>query len=180
MVAICRQSCQHSPSDLCNLWQRMSAAALLYIWMHQVQELEPVCRVSSILASAMAVVRMQGQNACPQMPQCNKSVVTQEVEPIRKYFIVAKRISLFLARSLPQLAIDHLVYEISAMLSDEDALPAKAPPAAQVGCCRSWGMQCILHIPLLIPAGHQPPGVQDLGQAVRRGRSACWGSLSCS
>ena len=54
------------------------------------------------------------------------------MEPIRKFFVVAKRISLFLARSLPQLAIDHLVFEISVMVSDEDALPTRSAPAAQV------------------------------------------------
>ena len=51
---------------------------------------------------------------------------------MRKFFVVAKRISLFLARSLPQLAIDHLVYEVSAMVSDEEALPARALPQQQV------------------------------------------------
>ena len=51
---------------------------------------------------------------------------------ISKFFIVAKRISLFLARKWPQMTIDHLVYEISYMLRDEDALPARSAPLSQV------------------------------------------------
>ena len=56
----------------------------------------------------------------------------QDVVLISKFFIVAKRISLFLARKWPQMTIDHLVYEISYMLRDEDALPARSAPISQV------------------------------------------------
>ena len=60
------------------------------------------------------------------------AVQVQEVVLISQFFVVAKRISLFLARKWPQMTIDHLVYEINYMLHDEDALPARPAPVAQV------------------------------------------------
>lgn len=48
----------------------------------------------------------------------------QGMEAVERYFTVAKRIALFLARTSSQHTIDHLVYEISRQISeDDDAVP---------------------------------------------------------
>ena len=47
------------------------------------------------------------------------------MDAVERYFTVAKRIALFLARTSSQHTIDHLVYEISLQISeDEDTVPA--------------------------------------------------------
>lgn len=47
------------------------------------------------------------------------------MEAVERYFTVAKRIALFLARTSSQHTIDHLVYEISRQISeDDDTAPA--------------------------------------------------------
>lgn len=49
----------------------------------------------------------------------------QGMEAVERYFTVAKRIALFLARTSSQHTIDHLVYEISRQISeDDDTAPA--------------------------------------------------------
>ena len=49
----------------------------------------------------------------------------QSMEAVERYFTVAKRIALFLARTSSQHTIDHLVYEISRQISeDDDTAPA--------------------------------------------------------
>lgn len=57
---------------------------------------------------------------------------------MERFFTVAKRIALFLARTSSQQTIDHLVYEISQQISED----GKVPPAAlspETGVC--------LHVP---------------------------------
>ena len=49
----------------------------------------------------------------------------QGMDAVERYFTVAKRIALFLARTSSQHTIDHLVYEISRQISeDDDTVPA--------------------------------------------------------
>lgn len=49
----------------------------------------------------------------------------QGLDAVERYFTVAKRIALFLARTSSQHTIDHLVYEISCQISeDDDTVPA--------------------------------------------------------
>lgn len=49
----------------------------------------------------------------------------QGMDAVERYFTVAKRIALFLARTSSQHTIDHLVYEISRQISeDDDTAPA--------------------------------------------------------
>ena len=49
----------------------------------------------------------------------------QGTDAMERYFTVAKRIALFLARTSSQHTIDHLVYEISRQISeDENTVPA--------------------------------------------------------
>ncbi len=52
-------------------------------------------------------------------------VYFQDLDAVERFFTVAKRIALFLARTSSQQTIDHLVYEISQQISeDEDVAPA--------------------------------------------------------
>lgn len=47
-------------------------------------------------------------------------LVTQDREAVLHFFEVGKRIALFLARTSPQQTIDHLVYEISQQINEQD------------------------------------------------------------
>ena len=44
----------------------------------------------------------------------------QGMDAVERFFTVAKRIALFLARTSSQHTIDHLVYEISRQISEDD------------------------------------------------------------
>lgn len=49
----------------------------------------------------------------------------QDLSAVERFFTVAKRIALFLARTSSQQTIDHLVYEISQQISEDgDLAPA--------------------------------------------------------
>jgi len=56
-----------------------------------------------------------------------------DLEPVSVFFSVAKRICLYLARVASQQTVDHLVYEISQQLYEEDSSfsPAGRPPPQQ-------------------------------------------------
>ncbi len=56
----------------------------------------------------------------------------QDLSAVERFFTVAKRIALFLARTSSQQTIDHLVYEISQQIS-EDGEMAPAALSADTG-----------------------------------------------
>lgn len=56
----------------------------------------------------------------------------QDLSAVERFFTVAKRIALFLARTSSQQTIDHLVYEISQQISEDGEL-APAALSADTG-----------------------------------------------
>ncbi len=56
----------------------------------------------------------------------------QDLSAVERFFTVAKRIALFLARTSSQHTIDHLVYEISQQISEDGEL-APAALSAETG-----------------------------------------------
>ena len=61
----------------------------------------------------------------------------QDRDALLRFFTVAKRIALFLARASPQQTIDHLVYEISQQISEGDDSPAasESPTGVSLTYC---------------------------------------------
>ena len=64
-------------------------------------------------------------------------VYPQDLSAVQRFFSVAKRIALFLARTSSQHTIDHLVYEISQQIFEEEQQPpAVVRKDMQVTGCR--------------------------------------------
>ena len=59
----------------------------------------------------------------------------QDREAVLHFFNVGKRIALFLARTSPQQTIDHLVYEISQQISEQDGDSAAMESPSGVSSC---------------------------------------------
>lgn len=60
----------------------------------------------------------------------------QGMDAMERYFTVAKRIALFLARTSSQHTIDHLVYEISRQISEDDDTGPVASSDTGVSCVK--------------------------------------------
>ncbi len=86
----------------------------MHIWYAHCYNLSTVLYV----AYGMSVTK---QHAC-----------LQDLSAVERFFTVAKRIALFLARTSSQQTIDHLVYEISQQISEDGEL-APAASSADTG-----------------------------------------------
>ena len=60
----------------------------------------------------------------------------QGLEAVERYFTVAKRIALYLARTSSQQSIDHLVYEISQQINEDEDTSAAATPETGVSAAQ--------------------------------------------
>lgn len=66
------------------------------------------------------------------MSVTKQHALLQDLSAVERFFTVAKRIALFLARTSSQQTIDHLVYEISQQISEDGEL-APAALSADTG-----------------------------------------------
>lgn len=65
----------------------------------------------------------------------------QGMEAVERYFTVGKRIALFLARTSPQHTIDHLVYDISRQISEDDETPPAISSESGVSMLQALSLQ---------------------------------------